>query len=218
MSDGPPTTSPRLQPLRAPMPRPAADARKTIERIVAYWNEIIPRNHVRRLTDPRVRDVQVVLEQFTEAEICEAIAFYGGQNWQRDNQAWKTFDGFCQVPVITEWWERSGESAELHRRAEARSAAGGVPPEPSPEERDWEDDQAARERFKGLADDARRKLCRQAGSEMAKMGIRQERQTGHAVKMRAITIMKRRERERCLAADGTSASSPSDGTSASDTP
>jgi len=98
----------------------APQLRQAIDRIVAAWNGSIPRNRVRVLNQPRYMDLLGALRVFSPDEICKAIDWYGRQQWQRQRNAWLTFDAFLQEDRLTQWVESSMEQAERAVAADDR--------------------------------------------------------------------------------------------------
>ena len=94
-----------------------------IGRIVNAWNTAIPRNHVRIVNQPRYIDLLAALRICTPEEICRAIAWYGCQTWQRQRNAWSTFDAFIAEDRLTQWVESSLEHAEHIAAAGVRRQA-----------------------------------------------------------------------------------------------
>jgi len=106
----------------------APQLRQAIDRIVAAWNGSIPRNRVRVVNQPRYLDLLGALRVFSPDEICKAIDWYGRQQWQRQRNAWLTFDAFLQEDRLTQWVESSMEQAEKavaanDRRRSAKAAS-----------------------------------------------------------------------------------------------
>ena len=89
-------------------------------RIVAAWNERIPRGRVRILNRDRYIAVAAALDELSVDEIVATIEFYSRQSWQRQRGAWKTFLNFLEGENLSRWWEKLCEAREAaERRAEA---------------------------------------------------------------------------------------------------
>jgi len=106
----------------------AQQLRQAINRIVETWNASIPRNRVRIVNQPRYIDLLGALRVFSPDEICTAIQWYGRQRWQRQRNAWSTFDRFIAEDRLTQWVESSMDRAEkavaVDDRRRAAKAAG----------------------------------------------------------------------------------------------
>jgi len=158
-----------------------------IERIVGAWNAAIPRNHVRIVNQPRYMDLLGALRVFTPDEICQAIRWYGKQTWQRQKNAWCTFDAFLAEDRLTQWVEASMEHEEkaemAQQRRQAATAAGQAT--------DAVIDEAARRRASQLADfDALPAPEKYRLLEEAKRALPRALQSNAAqVRLRAIAMM-----------------------------
>jgi len=106
----------------------AQQLHQAIDRIVTAWNGSIPRNRVRVVNQPRYIDLLGALRVFSPDEVCKAIEFYGRQRWQRQRNAWATFDRFIAEDRLTQWVESSMDRAEKavavdDRRRSAKAAS-----------------------------------------------------------------------------------------------
>ena len=103
-----------------------ADLRDCLTRIVTTWNAAIPRNRVRIVNQPRYMDLLGALRIFTVDEICKAVEWYGRQAWQRQRNAWCTFDAFLAEDRLTQWVESAMEHDEKAAAADAARQAAGA--------------------------------------------------------------------------------------------
>jgi hypothetical protein len=97
-----------------------AKVAELIMQIVSRWNLRLPLNRVRILTQERVLEVAHCLGMFDVEYILSAIDFYGRQEWQRRNRAWKTFVNFMDPERLVEWIEKAFDAAD--RQAAAKAA------------------------------------------------------------------------------------------------
>jgi len=109
---------------------PDADLIEGMRQIIATWNRCIPRNRVRAFAQHRYESLRGVLYAYTADEVCGAIEHYGAQTFQRQNNAWKRFDNWIAIDVVTLWVEDAAEhrdrveAARLARRAADPAVAG----------------------------------------------------------------------------------------------
>ena len=98
---------------------PTAGDMDAAKRIVAAWNAAIPIGRVRIINQDRLIAIRCAMRMFrtddstdnSADEIIATILFYGGQKWQRQKGAWKTFLNFLGSNTLAEWYEKS----RLHR-------------------------------------------------------------------------------------------------------
>jgi len=159
-----------------------AEVRDAIERIIAAWNAAIPRNRVRIVNQPRYMDLLGALRVFTVDEICTAIEWYGKQTWQRQRNAWCTFDSFLAEDRLTQWVESAMEHAEKAAQAQAQKAsaiAAGLDKAAAVDEvaerrarqEEWFDALPAAEKY-GLLQEAKRALPRGLQANAAQVRLR----------------------------------------------
>jgi hypothetical protein len=91
---------------------PPGQIEQAVLDIVARWNEFIPRNRCRILSDQRYVDIGSCLYTVTRDEVLAAIEFYSKQRWNRAKGAWKNFDNFFAPANVVLWYEKSQEAAE----------------------------------------------------------------------------------------------------------
>lgn len=109
------------RPLRAQDFRtPPEQIPTAVEAIVAAWNRCVPARRVRVINQPRYLDLCALLTTFTAEEICQAVEFYGGQEWQRRRGAWKTFDRWIDISNVTRWVEDLAAHRERQEAADDR--------------------------------------------------------------------------------------------------
>jgi len=111
-------------PLPAESATSAADMPGAIDAVVACWNRVMPCHHVRAVTRTRYLCLRGVLHVWPAADVCRAIEWYAKQSWNRQRGAWRTFDSWMNVDVVTRWIEACEEHAD---RAAVREIARAVP-------------------------------------------------------------------------------------------
>jgi len=161
--------------------------RQAIERIVEAWNGSIPRNRVRIVNQPRYIDMLGALRVCSVDEICAAIEWYGRQQWQRQRNAWCTFDSFLQEDRLTQWVEssieRGQQAAEADRRRRAAQAAGQAKRKAVDDASDLRTRQA--EAFDALPSPSKYKLLQEAKRALP----RSLQKNATQVRLRAIALM-----------------------------
>lgn len=80
--------------------------------IAGRWNDRLPQNRCRILTDQRFRDLQACLEVLTVEQVLKAIDCYARQDWNRRKRAWRTFDHWFEYPNVLAWYERACDLEE----------------------------------------------------------------------------------------------------------
>lgn len=123
--------------------------------IVTVWNEAVPRGRVRHWTRYRVQRVREVLQEYSVEQVCMAIRFYAAQPWQRQRGAWKAFDDWMTIEIVTHWLEAAEEHAERQDAARDRAASAEAARQADAASR--REIEAA---FDALPEDTRRSLCR----------------------------------------------------------
>jgi len=107
-------------PLAAGLARSARGESAVTERdvlaVVEAWNARIPRNKVRVVNQERYDQTRRVLATLGRETVEKALDHYARQSWQRVRGAWKRFDNWMTVEVVTQWYEQHEEARE---RAEA---------------------------------------------------------------------------------------------------
>ncbi|HUU90187.1 MAG TPA: hypothetical protein VM238_03140 [Phycisphaerae bacterium] len=108
---------------------PAGKLRDAIAAVVACWNATIPKHRVRIVTQARYQDLRYLLNTWTPEEVCAGIEWYGKQSWNRQRQAWRTFDAWIDLAVATRWIEQGlgRREAEAEHPAPGEPAAAGRP-------------------------------------------------------------------------------------------
>ena len=110
----------------------AADKRRKqlgeqVSQIVDAWNGSLPRNHVRFVNSDRRRELELLLREFDAETICEAIRFYGRQDWQKRKNAWQRFDNWISLRNVTLWIEDMYEDEDRRRRLAEQKQASSSP-------------------------------------------------------------------------------------------
>jgi len=196
-----PEASPSLPRLPTEIGAPSRAERDAIGQVVKAWNNHVPRNHVRRITRQRVLDVQAALREFSAEEIVEAIRFYASRDWQRRNQAGRTFDRWIAPQCVLAWWEAAREARELRAKAERRAAAFREAAAPRHAARapsgggagNCETYAQRRRRFDALPEPRRNELLAAAGKAMLAMGVQGRRITASATIAKALELMVQQE-------------------------
>jgi len=167
--------------------------RDAITRIVETWNASIPRNRVRIVNQPRYLDLMAALRVCTPDEICAAIKWYGQQAWQRQRNAWLTFDAFLQEDRLTQWVESNIEhgekAAEAAQKRSAIQQAGEARHKATNDAADVRTRQVAA--FDALSPPAKHKLLTQAKAALPRPLQRNTTQ----VRLRAIAMMNDRRHQ-----------------------
>jgi len=91
---------------------PTAGDMDAAKRIVAAWNAAIPTGRVRIINQDRLIAIRCAMRMLGDKEIIETIRFYGGQKWQRQKGAWKTFLNFLASNTLAEWYEKMCDARE----------------------------------------------------------------------------------------------------------
>ena len=96
-----------------------SDNAKQIMAVVVAWNEALPKNHVRVITEERRSLIQRAVTTFTADTVKEVIAWYGKRAWNVKTGNWAKFDNWMQPTAFAsnyeEYMEAQEKSATVHK-------------------------------------------------------------------------------------------------------
>ncbi|HUX00063.1 MAG TPA: hypothetical protein VMY35_03705 [Phycisphaerae bacterium] len=165
------------------------------QRIMARWNEKIPRNHVRVLDQGRFIAIGAALESWPPEQILAAIDYYGRQSWQRKKGAWKKFDNFIQPNVLRGWIEEMLDAAKkaAERQPPADPRIAKLAAELAAKQAIQDEWDALREPFDRLPMAEKKRLLREAAGQLQRLFGKRRPPTMPAIRKRALLILKRQQ-------------------------
>ena len=164
------------RPLAAGLSRDARGEGPNVETdvltITARWNERIPVNRVRVLTQDRYELLARALGTFGRDEILAAVECYASQAWQRQKKAWKRFHNFFAVPALTLWVEEAMAAAEKaeQRKAPKDPRVAKLTEQIAAKQTAWNRRYELQRRFDKLPVKEKRRLWVKARAELARVG------------------------------------------------